>query len=103
MDERLVGGVANAGQVIRQGEFVLRPSNLHSVTIHKFLLALRSAGFQGASVPVEIQSDGRERLRFVDGDVALPPYPTWAQSEAALESITATDAHVPRGLEERHS
>jgi Phosphotransferase enzyme family len=88
MDENLAGGVANAGQVIRQGEFVLRPSNPHTATIHRFLLALRSTGFQGASLPVGKPSDGRERLRFVDGDVPLPPYPTWVQSDGALESIT---------------
>jgi thiamine kinase-like enzyme len=88
MDERLAGGVANAGQVIRQGEFVLRPTNPHSATIHKFLLALRSTGFQGASLPVGVPSGGRERLRFIEGDVPLPPYPTWAQSDAALASVT---------------
>jgi hypothetical protein len=27
MDENLAGGVANAGQVVRRGEFVLRPAN----------------------------------------------------------------------------
>jgi Phosphotransferase enzyme family len=84
----LAGGVANAGQVIRQGKFVLRPSNSNSGTIHNFLMALRSTGFEGASLPVEVQSDGRERLFFIEGDVPLPPYPIWAQSEKALESIT---------------
>jgi hypothetical protein len=88
MDENLAGGVANAGQVIRHGEFVLRPSNPHSATIHKFLLALRSTGFQGASLPVGMPSEVRERIRFIEGDVPLPPYPTWAQSDEALESIT---------------
>jgi hypothetical protein len=88
MDENLAGGVANAGQVIRHGEFVFRPSNHNSVTIHKFLLALRSTGFHGASLPIEVQSDGRERLLFIEGDVPLPPYPMWAQSDEALESIT---------------
>jgi hypothetical protein len=88
MDQKLAGGVANSGQVIRRGEFVLRPSNPNSVTIHKFLVALRSTGFQGASLPVEVQADGRERLFFLEGDVPLPPYPLWAQSDQTLESIT---------------
>lgn len=38
-------------------------------------------------MPVEIQSDGRERLQFIDGDVPIPPYPGWAQSNRALISI----------------
>lgn len=88
MEENLGGGVANAGQVTRHGEFVLRPSNPNSVTIHTFLLALRSTGFQGASLPVAVQPDGRERLLFLEGDVPLPPYPKWAQSDETLESAT---------------
>jgi hypothetical protein len=89
VDENLPGGVANAGEVTREGVFVLRPSNPHSVSIHSFLTALRATGFEGASLPVEIQSDGRERLIFIEGDVPIPPFPDWAQSDAALASIAA--------------
>jgi len=38
-------------------------------------------------MPIEIKNDGRERLRFIDGDVPIPPYPRWAQSNGALISI----------------
>jgi thiamine kinase-like enzyme len=48
---------------------------------------LKGTGFEGASMPIEILSDGRERLRFIDGDVPIPPYPAWAQSNEALVSI----------------
>ena len=89
MDEILSGGVANAGSVVRKGDFVLRPSNPNSEAVHAFLLGLRSAGFDGASLPVEIQADGRERLLFIEGDVAVPPFPAWAQTDDALSSITA--------------
>ena len=88
MEEVLLhGGVANAGAVVRQGSHVLRPSNEHSVAIHGALAALRATGFQGASNPVGIDTDGRERLEFVDGDVPLPPYPEWARSNEALASV----------------
>ena len=30
---------------------------------------------------------GRERLRFIPGDVAIPPYPMWVQADSALGSI----------------
>ena len=87
-DEQVLhGGVANAGAVVRVGDHVLRPSNPHSESIHRYLGALRRVGFDGASVPVGIESDGRERLWFVPGDVAIPPYPSWAQTNAALGSI----------------
>ena len=83
----LHGGVANAGAVVRSGSFVLRPSNRHTPTIHRFLQALRTTGFDGASHPVGVDADGRERLEFLDGDVPLVPYPSWAQSDEALASV----------------
>ena len=102
MDEILAGGVANAGSVRRQGEFVLRPSTPYSNAVHAYLRALRSSGFDGASLPVEIQPDGRERLVFIEGDVPVPPFPRWAQTDDALGSIATlmhafhdASSHVP--------
>ena len=93
-EEILQGGVANAGAVVRSGDDVLRPSNQHSGSIHAFLKRIRAGGFRGASEPVAIDPDGRERLRFVPGDVPLPPYPSWAQTDEALASV----AVLIRGL-----
>ena len=36
---------------------------------------------------MEIQADGRERLVFIEGDVPVPPFPEWAQSDDTLASI----------------
>ncbi|HVR34161.1 MAG TPA: phosphotransferase [Acidimicrobiia bacterium] len=102
----LAGGVANAGRVVRVGRHVLRPSNEHSETILSFLSSLRAAGFEGASMPIGIDADGRERLEFVEGDVPVPPYPEWVQSDVALASMAALLARFheasrsfdPRGL-----
>lgn len=84
--EVLQGGVANAGAVVRIGDHVERPSNPHSDTIHRFLRHVRNAGFGGASEPVSIDGD-RERVVFVPGDVPVPPYPGWSQSDDALVSV----------------
>jgi hypothetical protein len=89
VDEILRGGVANAGSVVRRGDFVLRPSNPHSESVHRFLRELRSKGFDGASMPVEIQPDGLERMVYIEGVVAVPPFPAWAQTDEALVSIAA--------------
>ena len=86
-EEQLAGGVANAGKVVRIGHHVLRPATPCSPGIHRFLTALRDGGFEGASSPVGIDPDGRERLVFIEGDVPLPPYPGWAQSDDALGSV----------------
>jgi aminoglycoside phosphotransferase (APT) family kinase protein len=55
---------------------------------------VRHAGFEGASLPVGIDDDGRERLVFIDGEVPLAPYPHWSQTDTALASI----AELLRGL-----
>jgi len=87
VEHELGGGVANAGRVTRDGGYVLRPSNPHTRSIHTFLTALRGTGFEGASLPVDVQPDGRECLRFIEGDVAIPPFPAWAQTDESLASI----------------
>jgi hypothetical protein len=92
--EVLQGGVANAGAVVRVGSHVLRPSNEHSASIFEFLSGLEASGFQGAPVPVGLETDGRERLLFIPGDVAIPPYPDWVQTGHSLTSI----AELIRGL-----
>jgi hypothetical protein len=45
MDEEVLdGGIANAGSVIRVGPHVLRPSNPHSDSIHRFLSGRSGTG-----------------------------------------------------------
>ena len=85
----MVGGIANAGAVTRDGDHVLRPSNPHTPTIHAFLRFLRQEGFTGASNPIGVDPDGRERLVYIAGDVAVPPYPAWAQTAMALATAAA--------------
>ncbi len=89
MAERQVlqGGVANAGAVVREGAYVLRPSNPHSELIHALLCHVRAAGFDGVPEPVGIDRDGRERLVFIPGETAWPPFPAWSQTDTALASI----------------
>jgi hypothetical protein len=93
-EQPLDGGIANAGKVVRVGPHVLRPSSPYSGSIHTFLRAVRHAGFEGASSRVGIDEDGRERLVFIDGEVPVPPYPDWSQSDGALASV----ARLLRGL-----
>jgi len=93
-EQQLEGGIANAGEVVRVGAHVLRPSSPHSRSVHAFLRAVRDAGFESVPTPVAIDDDGRERLVFIDGDVPVPPYPEWSQTDTALASI----ARLLRGL-----
>ncbi|HVA74426.1 MAG TPA: phosphotransferase [Acidimicrobiales bacterium] len=105
VEETLEGGVANAGAVTRAGDHVMRPSNPHTSSIHRFLADLRAAGFRGAPLPVGVDPDGRERIEFIPGDVPLAPYPGWTQTDDALASVAelmrwfhdASASIVPRG------
>ncbi|MEU9647893.1 aminoglycoside phosphotransferase family protein [Streptomyces sp. NPDC048110] len=86
-DEALVGGMANAGAVFRRGELVERPAPHNARALHAHLLALKQHGFDGAPSPVGLTADGREQLTFIPGDAALPPFPDWAMTSSALESV----------------
>jgi hypothetical protein len=85
--EVLHGGVANAGAVTREGNHVLRPANPRAELVHALLRHVRSNGFDGVPEPVGIDPDGRERLVFIPGDVAWPPFPAWSQTDKALASV----------------
>jgi hypothetical protein len=99
-EQQLVGGIANAGRVVRVGPHVLRPSSPHSGSIHASLRAVRHAGFEGASLPVGIDEDGRERLVFVDGEVPVAPYPDWSQSDTAFWDRQGIMTAGPRTMAE---
>ncbi len=88
-EEQLAGGIANAGAVVRVGDHVLRPSSARTPAIHALLRHVRRRDAVGDLVPepLGVDPDGRERLGFVAGDVPLPPYPDWAQTDGALASI----------------
>ena len=103
-EQQLAGGIANAGKVVRVGPHVLRPSSPHTASIHALLRAVRNAGFEGAPTPVGIDGDGRERLVFIDGEVPVPPYPDWSQTDVALASMARLlrDLHdAARGFDPR--
>ncbi|MET8565281.1 phosphotransferase [Streptomyces flaveolus] len=86
-DETLAGGMMNAGAVFRRGDSVERPAPRNARALHAHLLALKEHGFDAAPAPVGLTPDGREQLTFVPGDVALPPFPDWAMTRTALESV----------------
>lgn len=87
--EVLAGGVGNAGAVVRVGAHVLRPTSEHTPAIHGLLAHVRAQGFTGVPEVVGVEPDGRERLVFIPGDVALPPYPSWSLTDQVLASTAA--------------
>src|SRR6478672_12399363 len=86
VQQPLEGGIANLGQVVRDGEHVLRPASPHAESIHAYLRAVRATGFDGVPMPVGIEG-ARERLELIEGEVPQPPYPAWSQTDVALASV----------------
>ncbi|GAA3242429.1 hypothetical protein GCM10020256_66340 [Streptomyces thermocoprophilus] len=86
-DEALVGGMVNAGGGLPPGELVERPAPRNAHALHAYLLALKEHGFDAAPAPVGLTADGHEYLTFIPGEVALPPFPDWAMTSSALESV----------------
>jgi Ser/Thr protein kinase RdoA (MazF antagonist) len=83
----LPGGIANAGAVVRVGDTVRRPAPPNADSISTLLGFLRDQGFDGAPGRRGLDELGREVLTFIPGRVALPPFPAWSTSAAALESV----------------
>jgi hypothetical protein len=86
-EERLYGGIANAGKVVRIGDTVRRPASPFTESILALLEHLHDVGFDGAPRPLGIDDQGREVLSFIEGDVPIPPFPAWSMSHAPLASV----------------
>jgi Phosphotransferase enzyme family len=83
----LHGGTANRGLVVRVGDTVRRPIRSSSPAVHAVLDHLEKAGFDGAPRFLGTDSDGREVLSYIPGQTVVPPYPSWAMTDAALASV----------------
>src|SRR4028118_1821601 len=114
----LVGGTANRGLVVRVGDTVRRPRRETTPATHppvhhlpapgltggahprsapppapRALLRPRAdPGFPGAPRALGVDEQGREVLSYVAGTAVTPPYPSWALTDDALDSV----AHLLR-------
>lgn len=74
------------GEVVRDGDTVIRQSGDWTPAVHRLLSHLNAAGVLGAPRPLGFTADGREILSFVEGTVPTYPMPVWVWSETALGS-----------------
>lgn len=92
----LAGGRANAGQVVRIGDEVARPTYPQTETVEHFMAHLRVS--LGDLIPEvrEIDAAGRQRLQFIEGRVPIAPHPAWAYHEQLLVDVAKRqrDLHV---------
>ncbi len=80
----LAGGMGNQGQVVRIGDTVRRPAGEHSAAVTGLLEHLAAVGFDGAPSVLGRDEEGRDVYGWIEGDVAVPPYPAWALADEAL-------------------
>ena len=83
----LAGGLANAGRVVRVGDTVRRPPGANQAAVHALLKHLERAGFDGAPRVLGVDEQGRSVLTYIEGDVAMPPYPSWSAGTELLASV----------------
>ena len=89
VEEILQGGIANAGAVVRIGDEVRRPASRSTATVHSLLQHVRSNGCDVVPEPLGVDPAGRDRLRFVPGRVAIPPFPAWSLTDEWLASTAS--------------
>lgn len=84
-EQALVGGMDAGRGVVRIGDTVRRPGM--AAPVRALLRHLEAVGFHGAPRHLGLDEQGRDVLSWVDGEVAVPPYPDWALTDAAIESL----------------
>jgi len=87
VETRLLGGTANRGLVVRVGNTVRRPLRPSSPAVHALLEYLDGVGFDAVPAFLGVDAQGREVLTYVPGETVTAPYPAWAMTDAALESV----------------
>jgi Phosphotransferase enzyme family len=90
----LVGGLANAGKVVRVGDTVRRPHGAHSEAVVAFMSHLRANGFDGVPRFHGFDAQGRAIFDYIGGDVDRDTDPVWARERVELESV----ARLQRGM-----
>jgi Phosphotransferase enzyme family len=101
-EQPLAGGVANAGSVVRVGDTVRRPWRPSSGATHALLNHLAEVLPGVAPTPLGRDEQGREVLSWMDGDVAIPPFPRWVTSEKFLVSLGQLIRQIHDALEPWH-
>ncbi len=86
-EQPLAGGMHPGDGPVRVGDTVRRRPGGSATTVRRLLLHLEAVGFKGAPRHLGTDEQGREILSWVDGDVPLPPYPSWAMTDRALEDL----------------
>ncbi|MCE7001967.1 aminoglycoside phosphotransferase family protein [Kibdelosporangium philippinense] len=95
-EQPLAGGVDHAGAVVRVEDTVRRPGGPAATQVRFFLTYLDDVGFTGAPRFHGLDEHDREILDYLDGQVAVPPFPDWAADEDLLISVALLQRELHR-------
>jgi Phosphotransferase enzyme family len=78
--------MGNGGRVVRIGGTVRRPVGAFETATSVLLRELAASDFR-APVPIGNDEQGRSCFGWIDGEVPVPPYPSWSLTDSALASV----------------
>ena len=84
-DGQSASGSVNA--VRRIGNTVIRPAGAWSNAVHKLLRYLESVGFTYSPIAISLSAD-EEVLSYIDGKVAMRPWPTALLAEEGIVAVS---------------
>ncbi len=83
----LGGGTANAGNVVRIGNQVARPTHPQSALVAEFLEHLVRSGLTFVPQPLGVDAQSRQRFTWLPGTAVTTPIPIWALDENLLVDV----------------
>lgn len=98
-EQQLAGGFGSGGLVVRVGDTVRRPWHPTTPAEVAVLTRLHEVAPGVAPRPLGRDEQGRQVLSWMAGDVAVPPFPAWATTEAYLTSIARLLRRIHDALE----
>jgi hypothetical protein len=75
--------------VVRRGGEVLRQGGAWTATVHRLLRHVHQHGIDWAPQPQRVETDGREALAYIAGDVPQYPMPEYVWAEGTLIGATS--------------
>ena len=86
-EQILVGGMDPRWAPVRVGDTVRRHAGASAGPVRELLRHVAAGGFDGAPRHLGTDEQGREILSWIEGEVPLPPYPTWSMTDRTLADL----------------
>ena len=88
MSDTKLNDAGAINRIERDGDSVRRPLHRWTASVHSVLRYLTSLGFDGAPAPLGIDRHrGVEVVSYIEGDVALRPWPGVLRSDSGLRQL----------------